>query len=286
MAERRMMAIRVIDEDAFLDLPSGARLLYYDLSMRADDDGFITPKKVMRLIGASQKDLDALIEAGFLISFESGVVAITHWRANNTIRKDRYNPTVYQEEFSQLAVNNGKYERYTNDERQPMVAEESEEDSESDNQVATNGKPDGNQMETDGCQSDNRNGNQMATKRQPMVATGKDRLGEEKGFALLSESSSQREAPQHGNQVATIFTPPTLEEVRTYFGSNCLKGNPDTFWSTYAAVGWIDGLGRDVKDWHALARKWSGKENLKPDGSRPRDYDGAYDGHRMKEVSI
>ena len=283
MAERRMVSISLIDDDRFLDMPQGAQFLYFHLSMRADDDGFITPKKVMRLVGASQKDLDALVNAGFIISFESGVVVITHWRVNNTIRKDRYSPTAYQQELSELIVINGRYERCSGE---PTVAKESEEDSESDNQVATNGKPDGNQMETDGCQSDNRNGNQMATKRQPMVATGKDRLGEEKGFALLSESSSQREAPQHGNQVATIFTPPTLEEVRTYFGSNCLKGNPDTFWSTYAAVGWIDGLGRDVKDWHALARKWSGKENLKPDGSRPRDYDGAYDGHRMKEVSI
>ena len=138
MAERRMMAIRVIDDDAFLDLPMGARLLYYDLTMRADDDGFITPKKVMRLIGASQKDLDSLINAGFLIAFDSGVVAITHWRQSNALRKDRYTPTAYQEEFSLLQVNNGIYEKYSGCQ---TVAKVSSQDKEHGNQMATKRQP-------------------------------------------------------------------------------------------------------------------------------------------------
>ena len=55
MAERRMFAKTIIDSDAFLDMPVTARLLYYDLAMRADDDGFVnSPKKIMRMIGASQ----------------------------------------------------------------------------------------------------------------------------------------------------------------------------------------------------------------------------------------
>ena len=38
MAERRMFAKTIIDSDSFIDMPVTARLLYYDLAMRADDD--------------------------------------------------------------------------------------------------------------------------------------------------------------------------------------------------------------------------------------------------------
>ena len=103
MAERRMFAKTIIDSDAFLDMPVTARLLYYDLSMRADDDGFInSPKKIQRMIGASDDDLKVLITKRFLIPFESGVVVIKHWKIHNYIQKDRYKPTVYQEEMALL----------------------------------------------------------------------------------------------------------------------------------------------------------------------------------------
>ena len=103
MAERRMFAKTIIDSDAFLDMPVTARLLYYDLSMRADDDGFInSPKKIQRMIGASDDDLKVLITKRFLIPFESGVVVIKHWKIHNYIQKDRYKPTVYQEEKALL----------------------------------------------------------------------------------------------------------------------------------------------------------------------------------------
>ena len=70
MAERRMFAKTIIDSDAFIDMPVTARLLYYDLAMRADDDGFInSPKKIMRMIGASQDDLSILILRKFIIPF-------------------------------------------------------------------------------------------------------------------------------------------------------------------------------------------------------------------------
>lgn len=111
MAERRMFAKSIIDSDAFIDMPVTARLLYYDLAMRADDDGFVnSPKKIMRMIGASQDDLSILILRKFIIPFESGVVVIKHWKIHNYIQKDRYNPTKYQKEKEQLEVRkNGAY---------------------------------------------------------------------------------------------------------------------------------------------------------------------------------
>jgi len=109
MAERRMFAKTIIDSDAFLDMPVTARLLYYDLGMRADDDGFVnSPKKITRMVGASQDDLSILIAKKFIIPFESGVVVIKHWKINNYIQNDRYTPTKYQDEMRLLTVQENK----------------------------------------------------------------------------------------------------------------------------------------------------------------------------------
>ena len=111
MAERRMFAKTIIDSDAFIEMPMSARLLYYDLGMRADDDGFVnSPKKIMKMIGASTDDMNILIMRKFIIPFDSGVVVIKHWRINNYLRSDRYTETQYVEERSRLTLDEkGKY---------------------------------------------------------------------------------------------------------------------------------------------------------------------------------
>lgn len=103
MAERRMFAKTIIDSDAFLEMPMSARLLYYDLGMRADDDGFVnSPKKIMKICGASNDDMNILILRKFIILFDKGIVVIKHWKIHNYIRNDRYKPTVYTEEKAML----------------------------------------------------------------------------------------------------------------------------------------------------------------------------------------
>ena len=111
MAERRMFAKTIIDSDAFLDMPLSAQALYFHLSMRADDDGFVNnPKKIQRMIGATEDDYKLLIAKSFVLIFESGVIVIKHWRINNYIQKDRYKETVYTEEKELLSVkDNGAY---------------------------------------------------------------------------------------------------------------------------------------------------------------------------------
>lgn len=109
MAERRMFAKTIIDSDAFLDMPLSTQALYFHLSMRADDDGFINnPKKVQRMIGSSDDDLKLLVAKNFIIPFESGIVVIKHWKIHNYIRNDRYKETVYQEERKQLGEKENK----------------------------------------------------------------------------------------------------------------------------------------------------------------------------------
>ena len=109
MAERRMFAKTIIDSDAFLDMPLSTQALYFHLSMRADDDGFINnPKKIQRMIGCCDDDLKLLLAKNFILAFESGVVVIKHWRIHNYIRNDRYKETVYQEEKAMLNEKDNK----------------------------------------------------------------------------------------------------------------------------------------------------------------------------------
>lgn len=117
MAERRMFAKTIIDSDAFLDMPLSAQALYFHLSMRADDDGFVNnPKKIQRMIGASDDDCRLLVSKRFVLTFESGVIVIKHWRIHNYIRNDRYKETVYTKEKSVLKLdkNNAYTEMDTN----------------------------------------------------------------------------------------------------------------------------------------------------------------------------
>lgn len=105
MAEKRMIAKSIVDSDAFLDMPVTARLLYFDLNIRADDDGFVnSPKKIMRITGASQDDLTILALKKFIIPFENGVIVIKHWRVHNYIRKDTYTETNYQDQKAMLEL--------------------------------------------------------------------------------------------------------------------------------------------------------------------------------------
>ena len=113
MAKRRMFAKTIIDSDAFLDMPASTQLLYFHLSMRADDDGFINkPKSIMRSCGGNDDDMKLLIAKKFIIPFESGIVVIKHWKIHNLIAKDRYTETKYKEEKATLMLDENN--AYTN----------------------------------------------------------------------------------------------------------------------------------------------------------------------------
>jgi len=111
MAERRMFAKSIIDSDMFLDMPLSTQALYFHLSMRADDEGFVNnPKKIQRMIGASDDDARILAAKSFIIPFDSGIVVIKHWKIHNYIRADRLTKTKHQDEKDRLTTNeNGAY---------------------------------------------------------------------------------------------------------------------------------------------------------------------------------
>ena len=135
-----MFTKKIIDSDAFMDMPLSTQALYFHLAMRADDDGFINnPKKIQRMIGASDDDLKVLISKRFILTFDSGIIVVKHWRMHNYIRNDRYKPTDYIEERAMLDLKeNGAY-----------------------TELDTNGIPNGYRLDT-------------------QVSIGKDSLGEER----------------------------------------------------------------------------------------------------------
>lgn len=106
-----MFSKKIIDTDWFMDMPASTQNLYFHLSMRADDDGFVaSPRRIIKLVGASEDDYKLLIAKSFVIPFDSGVCVITDWRINNYLRADRYTETMYQEEKNKLSLDeNGKY---------------------------------------------------------------------------------------------------------------------------------------------------------------------------------
>ena len=157
MAERRMFAKTIIDSDMFLDMPLSTQALYFHLSMRADDDGFINnPRKIQRMIGASDDDLKVLVMKRFILPFDSGVVVIKHWKIHNYIRNDRYKETVYKEERALLEIkDNGAY-----------------------TELDTTGIP-------SGIPNDNQTGYQM----EPQVRLGEVRLGESRVGEVIEEAA-------------------------------------------------------------------------------------------------
>ena len=116
MADKRMLTKKVTDDDNFMSLSSSAQALYLHLSMSADDDGFSNQVAIsMFKAHASVQDLEALLEKRYIYQFENGVIVIKHWRMANALRKDRYTPTAFQEEFAKLKIkDNGSYTMATN----------------------------------------------------------------------------------------------------------------------------------------------------------------------------
>lgn len=103
---------RIVCSNEFLEMSSGAQLLYYTLGMHADDDGFVgSPKPIMRIISATETELSELVSKKYIISFDDGVLAIRHWFVNNRIRKDTYIPSVHQDK-KRVILAAGKSKEY------------------------------------------------------------------------------------------------------------------------------------------------------------------------------
>lgn len=108
MAQKRMFDRAIIDTDRFMDLSMSSKALYFLLGMEADDEGFVSYKKVMRIHGGNEDDVKVLLAKNFIIGFDSGVVVITDWNSNNWLDTRRIKPTEYKKEKSLLSLTEQK----------------------------------------------------------------------------------------------------------------------------------------------------------------------------------
>lgn len=244
MAERRMFAKTIIDSDLFLDMSLSAQALYFHLSMRADDEGFINnPKKIQRMIGASDDDMRILIAKQFIIPFDSGIVVIKHWRIHNYIQKDRFKPTMFIDEKSRISEKNGIYDIS----KFPTVSE-----------VDTDYIQAVSEMDTSCIQSVSKTDTQV---RLGKDSIGKDSIGKDRiGQDSINQDSIYKDVPQaeqstKQTQKNKKFIKPTVEEIRNY----CIerKNNIDAqyFYDYYESTGWRVGK-NPMKDWKATIRNW------------------------------
>ena len=224
MAERRMFAKTIIDSDAFLDMPLSSQALYFHLSMRADDEGFINnPRKIQRMIGSSDDDLRILMAKNFILAFESGVIVIKHWKIHNYIRNDRFKPTMYQDEKALL--------------------------SEKDNKSYS--------LDDVGIPNDNQLTYQMDTQ----VRLGKDRLGKDRDRKDITPSEEPPKAKpvrhKYGEYKNVLLTDQDMEKLQTEFPSDWQD-------RIERLSSYIASTGKTYKNHLATIRNWARKDKAQP----------------------
>ena len=237
MADRRMFSKTIIDSDDFLDMPLSTQALYFHLSMRADDDGFLNnARKIMRTIGANQNDYDLLVAKAFIIQFEDGICVIKHWRINNYLRADRYKKTVYQEEYNMLTVReNGRYSLIENPDETAL---------------SDVGIPVGI----------------------PVVYPGKVSIGKDSIDKYNKEKESkEKEKNSPTAQTTKRFVKPTVDEVAAYCRERNNGIDAEAFVDFYDSKGWLIGK-NPMKDWKAAVRTWERKDNRTSKGAKLNNF--------------
>jgi len=215
-------------------MPPTSRLLYYDLGMMADDDGIVEAFSVMAQTHATEDDLRVLVAKGYIKILNDDLVSlICDWKTNNTIRGDRYHPSIYAKLIEQP----------------------------NDNQLTTTRQPNGNQMATTWQPL----GNQMATEDR----IGKDRLGKDR--LELGDSKGETDVSPSPTK-SKRFIKPSLDEVKAYCQERQNNVNAERFMDYYESNGWKVGK-NNMKDWKAAVRTWeqNGYDRSEADKSSVHD---------------
>lgn len=104
MGNRRMISKTVTQTHRFLRLPLEAQALYFHLIQNCDDDGVVEAFPILRMIGASEDNLGLLVVKRFVKPLnEEMVYFVVDFHEQNTVRKDRYTPSIYKDLLEQNA---------------------------------------------------------------------------------------------------------------------------------------------------------------------------------------
>ena len=66
--------------------------------------------------------------------------------------------------------------------------------------------------------------------------------------------------PKQKQKSERVFTPPTLEEVKSYCQERKSSVDPLRFWTYYNAGNWKDAKGQPVRNWKQKLITWEGKD--------------------------
>ena len=268
MAERRMFNARLLSSDRFLDLSAEAQVLYFHLGLHADDDGFLTrARAICRMIGVGADSLEELVSRDFLLVFESGACVLRHWRQHNSIRKDRYTPTVCRQEIQQLILRaDGTYARKEQAESTPVLGntEPGMDRSPSGRaEVPQNGS---SQAGTDSCRvfplsinAEKPQGNPLPAEAEPCPVLPLPIGAEEPSGIPLpadAEPCPVLPLPKTGGRNSI----PSLEEVQAYARERESRVSADIFYNYHEALGWRSQRGEQIVNWKAAFRCWESRE--------------------------
>lgn len=238
MARRRMFNLELISSDRFLGMKASAQAFYFHLNMHADDEGFVSaPRSLGMLCGGSNEDLDQLEQQGFVIRFASGVLVITHWLLNNTIRKDRSMQTIHRAEKAMLSLVDNCYVR-TED-------------------IKTEQELHGQAVTTN-----------LATKTQTVFSdesAPQNRIEQNrKEYIRIDNNRSDYPGGENadpvddgdGTDASTIEKKgPSCMDVQSFAEQEGLQHvDAIQFWSHYYLNDWRDQNGQPIRDWKALLR--------------------------------
>ena len=143
-ARRRMFNLQLISEDDFIDLPDKAQLLFWHFLGNADDQGFLkNARSIIRNLQASESDLQALIDAGEVIKFDSGAILVTTFWQHNDRHAWKPQPTTCKDEFNLVCLDRSnkyilKSQKTEETDEKPCSVPDKEADSPSSHQTYTN----------------------------------------------------------------------------------------------------------------------------------------------------
>lgn len=225
MAQKRMFNLKIIDSARFLKMPVSAKLLYYDLGMRADDDGIVEGYNVIKMTGCSEDDLKILVAKKFVTVLNDDLVSfITDWNEHNLIRPDRKIDSIYKDLLLQIVSDVRLIEARPRADFKTKSKE--------------NGQPMDSEWTADGQQMD---------------SIGKVRLGK----VRLDKDSIDID---NGIKPTNRFLPPTIEVVKDYCTTRNNNVDAEKFIDFYISKGWMIGKNK-MKDWKATVRTWERSDN-------------------------
>ena len=259
MAQKRMFDKSITNSDNFLELPDSSQILYFHLSMNADDDGFIDNwKSIMRMTGTKEDDLKILITKSYVIPFDSGVIVIRHWRMNNYLRSDRYKETTHKEEKKLLSL--GENEEYLLQSVAgiPLV------------------DTDKNRIEENSIDKYSIKNNFKQNLQCEAITKGsKERCLRKSSFNINGINYCNQHAREMIPDIEIQnekFKKPTLEEIQEYCKERNNDVNAKQFFDYYEVNNWIDNKGNKVKNWKQKLITWE-KHSYQKEKDVPKWFD-------------